>query len=327
MSALLEIEDLQVGFGARTAAVRGASLRVEKGETHCLVGESGCGKSVTALAVMSLLARGGHRTAKRMSFAGTDLLSLSDRAMARIRGNRMSMIFQEPMTSLNPAFTVGSQMAEVLTRHKGASRGDALERAVALMGRVGITAPEMRLGQFPHQLSGGLRQRVMIAMALMCDPELLVADEPTTALDVTVQAQILRLLASLKRELGLSILLITHDLGIVARVADRVSVMYAGEVVERAPTAALFRAPQHPYTRGLLSCVPAPGRVRRDRPLGSIPGVVPTIPPGFAGCAFRSRCAHADATCEHEIPRRQAGAGHDYLCRLMPRELAEPLPA
>jgi peptide/nickel transport system ATP-binding protein len=262
-----------------------------------------------------------------MSFAGTDLLSLSDRAMARIRGNRMSMIFQEPMTSLNPAFTVGSQMAEVLTRHKGASRGDALERAVALMGRVGITAPEMRLGQFPHQLSGGLRQRVMIAMALMCDPELLVADEPTTALDVTVQAQILRLLASLKRELGLSILLITHDLGIVARVADRVSVMYAGEVVERAPTAALFRAPQHPYTRGLLSCVPAPGRVRRDKPLGSIPGVVPTIPPGFAGCAFRSRCAHADATCEREIPRREAGAGHDYLCRLMPRELAEPLPA
>jgi peptide/nickel transport system ATP-binding protein len=167
----------------------------------------------------------------------------------------------------------------------------------------------------------------MIAMALMCDPELLVADEPTTALDVTVQAQILRLLATLKRELGLSILLITHDLGIVARVADRVSVMYAGEVVERAPTAQLFRAPQHPYTRGLLSCVPAPGRVRRDKPLGSIPGVVPTIQPGFEGCAFRSRCAHADATCEHEIPRRQAGAAHDYLCRLMPREHAEPLPA
>jgi peptide/nickel transport system ATP-binding protein len=325
MSALLDIEDLEVTFG-RTAAVRGASLRVETGETHCLVGESGCGKSVTALAVMNLLARGGHRSAKRMSFAGTDLLSLPDRAMARIRGNRMSMIFQEPMTSLNPAFTVGSQMAEVLTRHKGASRAEALERSVKLMGRVGITAPEMRLGQFPHQLSGGLRQRVMIAMALMCDPQLLVADEPTTALDVTVQAQILRLLASLKREFGLSILLITHDLGIVARVADRVSVMYAGEVVERAPTAQLFGAPQHPYTRGLLSCVPAPGQVRRDRPLGSIPGTVPTIPPGFAGCAFRSRCAHAIEVCEHEIPRKSAGAAHDYLCRLMPREL-EPQPA
>jgi peptide/nickel transport system ATP-binding protein len=215
MSALLEVEELQVGFGGRTAAVRGASFRVEKGETHCLVGESGCGKSVTALAVMSLLARGGQRSAKRMSFAGTDLTSLSDREMARLRGNRMAMIFQEPMTSLNPAFTIGSQMAEVLTRHKGGSRAAALDRAAELMGLVGITAPRMRLGQFPHQLSGGLRQRVMIAMALMCDPELLIADEPTTALDVTVQAQILRLLANLKRELGLSILLISDDRGTV----------------------------------------------------------------------------------------------------------------
>jgi len=319
--SLLEIEDLAVSFG-RTAAVRGISLQVEKGETHCLVGESGCGKSVTALAVMGLLARGAQRTAKRMSFDGHDLLTRSDRQMAHLRGNRMAMIFQEPMTSLNPAFTVGSQMAEVMTRHKGVSRAAALERAVELMGRVGITAPELRLGQFPHQLSGGLRQRVMIATALMCDPALLVADEPTTALDVTVQAQILRLLASLKRDFGLAILLITHDLGIVARVADRVSVMYAGEVVERAPTAELFRGPQHPYTRGLLSCVPVPGKVRRDRPLGSIPGVVPTIAPDFAGCAFRSRCADADATCEHEIPRRSAGAAHDYLCRLAPREAA-----
>src|SRR6187200_842109 len=188
MVSLLDVEDLRVSFGP-TAAVRGTSLAVERGETHCLVGESGCGKSVTALAIMNLLARGGERSAKRMSFAGADLLSLSDREMARLRGNRISMIFQEPMTSLNPAFTIGSQMAEVLTRHKGGSRTAALERAVELMGRVGITAPEMRLGQFPHQLSGGLRQRVMIAMALMCDPELLVADEPTTALDVTVQAQ------------------------------------------------------------------------------------------------------------------------------------------
>jgi peptide/nickel transport system ATP-binding protein len=276
---------------------------------------------------MNLLARGGHRFAKCMNFAGIDLMSLPDRDMARIRGNRMSMIFQEPMTSLNPAFTVGSQMAEVLTRHKGASRAHAIERALELMGRVGITAPEMRLGQFPHQLSGGLRQRVMIAMALMCDPQLLVADEPTTALDVTVQAQILRLLASLKREFGLSILLITHDLGIVARVADRVSVMYAGEVVERALTTELFRAPQHPYTRGLLSCVPAPGKVRRDRPLGSILGTVPTIPRGFAGCAFRSRCEHAADVCEREIPRRPAGSEHDYLCRLIPPEHAEPVSA
>jgi peptide/nickel transport system ATP-binding protein len=325
--SLLEIEHLEVSFGARTAAVRGVSLAVEKGETHCLVGESGCGKSVTALAVMGLLARGASRSARRMNFAGDDLLSFSDRAMARLRGNRMSMIFQEPMTSLNPAFTVGSQLAEVMTRHKRVSRSAALERAVELMGRVGITAPELRLGQFPHQLSGGLRQRVMIAMALMCDPELLVADEPTTALDVTVQAQILRLLASLKRDFGLAILLITHDLGIVARVADRVSVMYAGEVVERAPTAQLFGAPQHPYTRGLLSCVPVPGKVQRDRPLGSIPGVVPMIEPGFAGCAFRSRCAYADATCAQAIPRRSAGAAHDYLCRLAARPAAALQPA
>ncbi|MBV8835256.1 MAG: ABC transporter ATP-binding protein [Alphaproteobacteria bacterium] len=320
--SLLEIEGLEVSFGARTAAVRGIALQVEKGETHCLVGESGCGKSVTALAVMGLLARGAERNAERMRFDGHDLLNLSDRQMAHLRGNRMAMIFQEPMTSLNPAFTVGSQMAEVMTRHKRVSRAAALERAVELMARVGITAPELRLGQFPHQLSGGLRQRVMIAMALMCDPALLVADEPTTALDVTVQAQILRLLASLKRDFGLAILLITHDLGIVARVADRVSVMYAGEVVERAPTAELFRSPQHPYTRGLLSCVPVPGKVQRDRPLGSIPGVVPTIAPDFAGCAFRSRCQHADATCAHDIPRRTAGAAHDYLCRLAPRESA-----
>jgi peptide/nickel transport system ATP-binding protein len=323
MSALLEIEGLEVTFGGRTAAVRGASLRIDKGKTHCLVGESGCGKSVTALAIMGLLGRGGHRVAKRLTFAGTDLLSLSGRRMARIRGNRLAMIFQEPMTSLNPAFTVGSQLVEVFRRHKDASREAALDRAVELMGRVGITAPQLRLGQFPHQLSGGLRQRVMIAMALMCDPELLIADEPTTALDVTVQAQILRLLSSLQRDFGLAILLITHDLGIVARVADRVSVMYAGEVVECAPTAELFQAPQHPYTRGLLTCVPVPGRVRRDRPLGSIPGVVPAIAPGFAGCAFRSRCSHADATCEHKILQRQASAAHDYLCRLPPAEGAE----
>jgi len=323
VTALLDVEDLHVTFGGRTAAVRGVSFRVEKGETHCLVGESGCGKSVTALALMNLLVSAAQRSAKRMTLGGIDLLSLNDRAMARIRGDRMSMIFQEPMTSLNPAYTVGSQMAEVLRRHKGASRSAALDRAAALMERVGITAPGMRLGQFPHQLSGGLRQRVMIAMALMCDPELLIADEPTTALDVTVQAQILRLLASLQRDLGLSILLITHDLGIVARVADHVSVMYAGEIVERAPTAELFRAPQHPYTRGLLDCVPIPGKVRRDRPLGSIPGVVPTIAPDFAGCAFRSRCAFADETCAREIPRRDAGHAHEYLCRLMPGAMAE----
>jgi peptide/nickel transport system ATP-binding protein len=315
MSALLDIEDLRVTFGG-TAAVRGISLTVEKGETHCLVGESGCGKSVTSLAVMGLLAKGGKREAARLSFAGDDIRDYNEAQMSRLRGDRMAMIFQEPMTSLNPAYTVGSQMTEVLRRHRGTPRAQAVDRAVELLTRVGITAPGLRLGQFPHQLSGGLRQRVMIAMALMCDPELLIADEPTTALDVTVQAQILRLLAELQKDLGLGILLITHDLGIVARVADRVSVMYAGEVVESAPTAELFRAPRHPYTRGLLSCVPVPGKVKRDEPLGSIPGVVPRIPPGFTGCAFRDRCSFAEAACAGPLPRRDVGPAHEMLCVL-----------
>ena len=315
MSALLDIEDLRVTFGG-TAAVRGISLTVQKGETHCLVGESGCGKSVTSLAVMGLLAKGGKREATRLSFAGDDIRDYTEKQMSRLRGDRMAMIFQEPMTSLNPAYTVGSQMTEVLRRHRGTPRAQAVDRAVELLTRVGITAPGLRLGQFPHQLSGGLRQRVMIAMALMCDPELLIADEPTTALDVTVQAQILRLLAELQKDLGLGILLITHDLGIVARVADRVSVMYAGEVVESAPTAELFRAPRHPYTRGLLSCVPVPGKVKRDEPLGSIPGVVPSIPPGFTGCAFRDRCSFAEAACAGPLPRRDVGPAHEMFCVL-----------
>jgi peptide/nickel transport system ATP-binding protein len=318
---LLEIEKLEVDFagrpsGSSTAAVRGASLTVEHGETHCLVGESGCGKSVTALAVMNLLARGGRRRARRLAFQGDDLLGLSDAGMAELRGNAMAMIFQEPMTSLNPAYTIGSQMTEVLRRHKGARQRAATDRAADLLARVGITAPGLRLGQFPHQLSGGLRQRVMIAMALMCDPQLLIADEPTTALDVTVQAQILRLLASLQRDLGLGLLLITHELGIVARVATKVSVMYAGEVVESATTAQLFANPKHPYTQGLLRCVPVPGKIRRDEPLGSIPGTVPRIAPGFEGCAFRERCDFADASCLHTIPRHNAGPAHDFLCRL-----------
>ena len=315
MSALLEIEDLAVSFG-RTGAVRGTSFAVQRGETLSVVGESGCGKSVTALAVMNLLARGARRTARAMRFQGEDLMSLSDSGMARLRGNDMAMIFQEPMTSLNPAYTVGSQMTEVLRRHKGTPQRLAIDRAADLLARVGITAPGLRLGQFPHQLSGGLRQRVMIAMALMCEPKLLIADEPTTALDVTVQAQILRLLAQLQRDLGLGMLLITHDLGIVARVAHKVAVMYAGKVVENAATAELFASPRHPYTQGLLRCVPVPGKIKRDEPLGSIPGTVPRVGPDFEGCAFRERCSFADATCTQDIPRHRAGATHDFLCRL-----------
>ena len=321
MSALLEVEQLDIGFGP-LAAVRGASLTVGRGETHCLVGESGCGKSVTALAVMGLLPRNATRRAAAMRFDGSDLLRLDERAMSRLRGDRMAMIFQEPMTSLNPAYTVGSQMAEVLVRHRGGTRRAALARAEELLARVRITSPGLRLGQYPHQLSGGLRQRVMIAMALMCGPELLIADEPTTALDVTVQAQILRLLADLQKDLGLAILLITHDLGIVARTAHRVSVMYAGEVVESAPVEALFRSPTHPYTSGLLSCVPVPGKIRPGDPLGSIAGMVPRVEHGYTGCAFRQRCAFARPDCAGAIPRRERAAGHGYLCQLAPDEVA-----
>jgi peptide/nickel transport system ATP-binding protein len=313
---VLSISDLCVTFGGRTEAVRGLSLDVARGQTHCIVGESGCGKSVSALSVMNLLPRGTTRSASHIRFQGQDLLPLSERGMARLRGDKIAMIFQEPMTSLNPAYTIGSQMAEVFVRHRPGGRRPALERAAELLGRMGITAPGMRLGQYPHQLSGGLRQRVMIAMSLMCGPELLIADEPTTALDVTVQAQILRLLQSLQRELGLALLLITHDLGIVARMADQVSVMYAGEVIESGPVPAVFSAPMHPYTRGLLACIPVPGSVRSGDKLGSIPGMVPRIAPGFAGCGFRDRCAWAMPECAASVPWRDAGGGHSYLCRL-----------
>jgi peptide/nickel transport system ATP-binding protein len=325
MSAVLEVDDLHVDFGGRVASVRGVSLTVERGQTHCVVGESGCGKSVSALAIMNLLARGGRRRAGRLRFHDTDLLALSERRMAALRGDRMAMIFQEPMTSLNPAYTIGSQMTEVFRRHRGGSRARARDRAAEFLGRVGISAPGVRLGQYPHQLSGGLRQRVMIATALLCEPELLIADEPTTALDVTLQAQILHLLAELQRELGLALLLITHDLGVVARIAHQVSVMYAGEVVETASAAQLFARPLHPYTRGLLASVPVPGKVARDQPLGSIPGVVPRIAPGFLGCGFRDRCTHAEPICAVTVPRQNAGSGHAYACRLGP-DVAAPSP-
>ena len=313
MCEVLAVEGLRVRFGG-TEAVRGAGLVVRRGETLGLVGESGCGKSVTALAVMGLLPRGAVRTAGVVRVAGENV---DARAVARLRGDRIGMIFQEPMTSLNPAYTVGSQLTEVYRRHRGGGRAQAMDRAAEILARVGMAAPGLRLGQFPHQLSGGLRQRVMIAMALMCEPALLIADEPTTALDVTMQAGILRLLARLQADMGLALLLITHDLGVVARVAHRVSVMYAGQVVETAGVAALFARPVHPYTRGLLASVPVPG-TPRDRPLGSIPGTVPRIGPGFVGCAFRDRCGFAMPACAVEAPRRVMGGGHEYLCQLTP---------
>jgi peptide/nickel transport system ATP-binding protein len=306
--------DLKTARGA-LHAVRDISFEIRSGETLGLVGESGCGKSMTALALMDLLPGNATRHARTLSFEGEDLGRMGARRLASLRGNRMAMIFQEPMTALNPAYTICDQLMEVHRRHKGSSAAQARARAVELLEKVGITAAAERLGQYPHQLSGGLRQRVMIAMALMCGPGLLIADEPTTALDVTIQAQILRLLVDLQRDLGIAMLLITHDLGVVARVADRIAVMYAGEIVETAPSATLFRNPRHPYTRGLMTSIPVPGRTPPGERLGSIPGVVPSLIGEVRGCAFRDRCAHAAAICGQDIPWR-ADADHGWRCVL-----------
>ena len=251
---------------------------------------------------MSLLPKSAHRQATRLTFAGEDLLSTSPRRMSDIRGNKMAMIFQEPMTSLNPAFTLGNQLEESLLRHRPVGRKEARDRAIFLLEKVGISGAAAHLRQYPHQLSGGLRQRVMIAMALMCGPDLIVADEPTTALDVTIQAQILLLMAELQREFQMGLLLITHDLGVIARVSDDVAVMYAGQIVEQGDTAEVFRNPRHPYTRGLLDCIPIPGRTKRGEMLGSIPGMVPTLIGDLHGCAFRDRCPYAREACADGAP-------------------------
>jgi peptide/nickel transport system ATP-binding protein len=313
---LLAVEDLRVDIATGSGtlhAVRGLSFDVRRGETLCLVGESGCGKSMTALAIMDLLPKQARRTARRLRFEGLDLLG---GRMADLRGDRAAMIFQEPMTALNPAYTIGEQLAEGYLRHKGGSTTAARARAVHLLDKVGIASAAERLRQYPHQLSGGLRQRVMIAMALMCEPDLLIADEPTTALDVTIQAQILRLLANLQRELGIALVLITHDLGIVARIAHRVAVMYAGEIVESGTAEALFRNPRHPYTRGLIDCIPVPGRTRPGDALGVIPGVVPSLVGDLRGCSFRDRCSFAQARCALAAPERRDAEAHEWRCIL-----------
>lgn len=324
---ILEVENLTVDIPVSAGMlhpVQGISLHVDRGETLCIVGESGCGKSLTSLAIMDLLPKKAIWGADKIVLSGQDLQHASERQMCDIRGNRMSMIFQEPMTSLNPAYTIGNQLTEALRRHKNVSASGARERAVFLLEKVGITAAASRLGQYPHQLSGGLRQRVMIAMALMCGPDLIIADEPTTALDVTIQAQILHLLADLQSEFQTGLILITHDLGVVARIADRVAVMYAGEIVESGSADQVFNAPAHPYTRGLLSCIPIPGKTKPGERLGAIAGIVPSLVGDLAGCHFSSRCPLAQSTCRMAtVPLKQASAdGHEFRCVLTMDETA-----
>jgi peptide/nickel transport system ATP-binding protein len=300
---LLAIEGLKVVFhgerGRATHAVDAINLTLMRGATLGIVGESGCGKSVTALAIMGLLARTAAVSGV-VRFDGTDLVSVSEAQIRELRGDRLAMIFQEPMTSLNPSYSIGEQIVESLVEHRGLSRKDARRRAIELLRRVDFPSPEKRIDDYPHKLSGGMRQRAMIAMALACEPELLIADEPTTALDVTVQAQILDLLRELRRAGRVAVILITHDLGIVAEICDAVAVMYAGEVVERAPVAALFERPAHPYTVGLLGSLP-----RLDHQvekLAAIEGMVPDMSALPNGCRFAPRCPFADDRCRRERP-------------------------
>jgi len=304
MSAFLDVRDLKTYFAIEDgefAAVDGVSFSLDAGRTLGLVGESGCGKSVTALSIMGLVPQPPGRIAGgEILFEGEDLLQMTPSAMRELRGNRISMIFQEPMTSLNPAFTVGDQIAEVILRHRKVTKATADERAIAMLRRVRIPSPEERFHDHPHRLSGGMRQRVMIAMALALEPRLLIADEPTTALDVTIQAQILDLMRLLREETGTAIILITHDLGVIAEVADEVAVMYSGKIVERAPVASLFADPQHPYTIGLLGSIPQL-HLEQHR-LAAIEGQVPNAFSSVAGCRFHPRCPFAVEQCRREEP-------------------------
>jgi peptide/nickel transport system ATP-binding protein len=326
--ALLEVENLQTHFRTPDGvnrAVDGISFHVNQGETLAVVGESGCGKSVTAMSILRLVPEPPAKIAGAIRFQGKELLALSEREMRGIRGNDISMIFQEPMTSLNPVLTVGRQLSETLRLHEHLNRGAADARAVEMLTLVGIPEPRRRLSEYPHQLSGGMRQRVMIAIALACNPKLLIADEPTTALDVTIQAQILDLMKDLKRRVGAAIVLITHDLGIVAEVAERVMVMYAGRKLEEASVGALFRTPRHPYTQGLLGAVPKLGSSLTGgaSKLAEIPGLVPDLKQRIRGCIFASRCPHATELCRQVAPALERKAhGHLAACHYAPKEAA-----
>jgi peptide/nickel transport system ATP-binding protein len=325
--SLLEVDDLSVSFkveGGTLEAVRHVSFKIEQGETLALVGESGSGKSVTALSILQLLPypKAWH-PGGRIRLGGRDLLGADERTLREVRGDKVGIIFQEPMTSLNPLHTIARQIGETLTLHRGVSQSEARRQALELLQLVRLQDAEQRLDAYPHQLSGGQRQRVMIAMALANEPDLLIADEPTTALDVTIQAQILRLLVDLQRDLGIAMLLITHDFGVVARVAHRVAVMYAGEIIEQGASAALFASPRHPYTRGLMASIPVPGTTPPGARLGAIPGVVPSLIGEVTGCAFRERCAHARAVCAGAIAPRSE-VDHEWRCVLgdVPAEAA-----
>jgi oligopeptide/dipeptide ABC transporter ATP-binding protein len=320
MSRVLEVENLRVTFpganGSRFAAVDGVSFALSRGETLALVGESGCGKSLTSLSLLRLVPEPGRiEPESRIRLGETDVLSLRGEALRDIRGRRIGMIFQDPMNSLDPVFRVGDQIAEGIRAHFPVSRREARDRSVALLREVGIPDPVARAQSYPHQLSGGMRQRVMIAIALAAEPEILIADEPTTALDVTVQAQILEVLDRLRTQRGMAVLLITHDLGIVAGRADRVAVMYAGEIVEEAPTARLFAQPSHPYTQGLFASIPRlSGPVERLNP---IPGTVPPAAAWPSGCRFRPRCPYAFESCVRDPALLPAGPDHRARCWLI----------
>ena len=321
MGHLLEIRGLKTHFATDDGmvhAVDGVDLSVDRGETLGVVGESGCGKTVTALSILKLIAMPpGQIAGGEVLWQGRDLLLLGKEQMRRIRSKEIGIVFQEPMTSLNPVYTVGAQIAEVIRLHERLGRRSALEKAVDMLRLVHIPNPERRVRDYPHQFSGGMRQRVMIAMALSCNPKLLIADEPTTALDVTIQAQILELLAEMKTRFGMAVMLITHAMGVVAETAQRVAVMYAGKVVEQAPVVDLFTRPRHPYTQGLIGSIPHLDRVGRKTRLDAIPGVVPSLVDPGPGCRFAPRCRYAMTVCHQAMPDlREVAPGHKVACIL-----------